>query len=81
MKLLRMPIGPGQGDTVSHGKGSWLVNNQSGIVALPDFVADFMLEDKRSGGIEVTDPPGDGELIECPCCHFRFRRQPKEKEE
>jgi hypothetical protein len=76
MKLLRMPISPMQGDTVSHGGSGWLVNNQSGIVSVPDHVADFMLADGRSGCQPVTDPLVEGgEIITCPCSHHAWRRK------
>jgi hypothetical protein len=34
-----------------------------------------MLEDVRSGCIEVEPPKGKGEIISCPCSHHSWRRK------
>jgi hypothetical protein len=34
-----------------------------------------MLQDGRSGCVEVKPPEGKGELLSCPCCHFAWRRK------
>jgi hypothetical protein len=77
MKLVKMPMmAPGcEPNTIGHGDRSWVVSNSSGLVWLPDEVADFMIADGRSGAMLAVDPPGDGELLRCPCCSFAWRRR------
>jgi len=55
---------------------TWVVNNGSWIVEVPDHVGHFLLEDGRSGAVPLPEPEGEGEIISCPCCHFA-RRQPR----
>jgi hypothetical protein len=62
-------------NTVSHGTQSWIVSNSSGLVEVPDEVGRWMLQDGRSGCVEVKPPEGKGELLSCPCCHFAWRRK------
>jgi len=81
VKLLRMPFaGAYTGDTIHHRGKTYLVNNQSLIAAVDDETFDFMVRDGRSGCLPVEDPIGPGELIDCPCCRYRWRRQPKKEE-
>jgi hypothetical protein len=83
MKLLKFQVTPpgAQADTISHGGQVWVVSNSSGLVLLPDEVANFMLQDGRSGCVLVEDPPGPGELLRCPCCHHAWRRTSESEEE
>jgi hypothetical protein len=80
MKLLKMSLmAPGcEPNTIGHRGKSYVVSNSSGLVWVDDECADFMIADGRSGATLAVDPPGDGELLRCPCCSFAWRRQPKE---
>ena len=76
---MKLKMHPGA-ETITHGAQGWVVNNGSWIVEVPDEIARFMLADGRSGCLPVEDPPGEGPIITCPCCHFAWREQPKQPE-
>jgi hypothetical protein len=80
MKLLKMPLmAPGcEPNTIGHRGKTYVVNNASGLVWVDDECADFMIRDGRSGAMLAVDPPGPGELIRCPCCHFGWRLKKEE---
>jgi hypothetical protein len=58
-----------------------VISNSSWIVEVPDHVADFMLQDGRSGCVLVEDSKGKGPIITSPCCHFAWREQQKEEKD
>jgi hypothetical protein len=68
-------------ESVTHGTESYIVNNGSWIVEVPDHVGRFMLDDGRSGCVLYEPPEGEGRLISCPCCHYSWREPPDEREE
>ena len=63
-------------DELNHGGEKWIVDNRTWRVQVPDHVANFMIQDGRSGVRLITEGTDDQTVI-CPHCHGRltFRKE------
>jgi hypothetical protein len=62
-KRLQMPSGA---ESIGHGGRTYVVSNTDWTVEVPDHVADFMIQDGRSGARIIEEP--EGETVICPHC-------------
>jgi len=71
MKLVQMPRGA---ESVGHGHEVYVVRNHDWTVWLPDDVADFMVEDGRSGA-RIIEEPDHPDAVTCPYCKRTFMKE------